>query len=62
MPYLGLGSGFGGWFGVAAALIWDVDLPLGLVIGAAVGVLVALLIDTINTRRDRRDERRTPTQ
>jgi hypothetical protein len=47
---IGLGSGFGGWFGVALALIWDVDLPLGLVLGATVGVALGLLIDAIGAR------------
>lgn len=47
---LGLGSGFGGWFGVALALIWEVDVPLGLVLGAATGVALGLLIDAIRAR------------
>jgi hypothetical protein len=58
LPYVGLGSGFGGWFGVALALIWDVTLPLGLVIGTAVGVAVGLLIDAIGSRRERGKRRR----
>ena len=51
---IGLGSGFGGWFGVALALIWDVDLPLGLVVGAAIGVALGLLIDAIRSTGTRR--------
>jgi hypothetical protein len=60
LPDVGLGSAFGGWFGVTLALLWNFDLPLGLVIGAAVGVLIGASIDALNSRRDRRDERRTP--
>jgi len=62
LPYVGLGSGFGGWFGVALALIGDVNLPLGLVIGTAVGVGIGMAIDAMNGRRDRRDQRPTPPQ
>jgi hypothetical protein len=62
LPYVGLGSGFGGWFGVALALIWDVNLPLGLVIGASLGVGIGLAIDAVNGRRDRREQRCTPPQ
>jgi hypothetical protein len=50
MATIGLGSGFGGWFGVALALIWDAHLPLGLVLGAAIGVALGLLIDAIRAR------------
>lgn len=50
MATIELGSGFGGWSGVALALIWDVDLPLGLVLGAAVGVALGLLIGATRAR------------
>lgn len=62
IEYVGLGSGFGGWFGVTLALLWDMDLPLGLVVGAAVGVLVGASIDALVTRRGRDDQGRVPPQ
>ena len=45
---IGMGS-IGGALGIVFALLSGVELPIGLIFGAALGVLVGLLLESIST-------------
>jgi hypothetical protein len=51
---IGLGAGIGGGLGLVFTQLLGLDVPMGLVAGAAIGVVLGLLVDSLYASRRRR--------